>query len=39
MPLLPQKHILFNDRACVVQLGYPEPASPIASGTGVSPWP
>jgi tryptophan 7-halogenase len=33
VPLLPQKHILFNDRACVVQLGYPEPTSPIASQT------
>jgi tryptophan halogenase len=33
VPLLSQKHILFNDRAWAVQLAYPEPNSPIASQT------
>ena len=33
VPLLSQKHILFNDRACAVQVGYPAPNSPIASQT------
>ena len=33
VPLLSQKHILFNDSAYAVQLAYPEPASPIASQT------
>jgi len=33
VPLLPQKHLLFNDSALAVQVPYPAPDSPIASPT------
>lgn len=33
VPLLPQRHVLFNDRALAVQVPYARPDSPIASQT------
>ena len=33
VPLLSQKHVLFNDTALAVQLPYPAPDAPIASAT------
>jgi hypothetical protein len=33
VPLVPQRHVLFNDRALAVQLPYPGPDTPIASQT------
>ncbi|WP_296948029.1 tryptophan halogenase family protein [uncultured Massilia sp.] len=33
VPLLPQRHVLFNDRALALQVPYAQPDSPIASQT------
>ncbi len=33
VPFLPQKHVLFNDRALAVQIPYPSVDSPVASQT------
>ncbi|MDB5962824.1 MAG: tryptophan 7-halogenase [Massilia sp.] len=36
VPLLSQKHVLFNDSALAVQVPYPQPDSPIASTTAAT---